>query len=51
MGVDARDITNIDDMKDDNPIFLTLAKAVPAFKELLPFDSMIAISDHKEFLY
>ena len=51
MAADYRDITKIEDLKDENLIFITLAKAVPTIKALLPFDSMIAISDHERFIY
>ncbi len=43
--------TSIDDMTGDHPIFLTLAAAIPLLKTLLPFDSMIAITDNEKFLY
>jgi transcriptional regulator with PAS, ATPase and Fis domain len=48
---DNKDITNIDDLKDENPIFITLAKSAPIIKSLLPYDSMIALADHEKFIY
>ncbi len=46
-----KDITNIDDLKDENPIFIRIAKSVPLIKSLLPYDSMIALADSERFIY
>jgi hypothetical protein len=38
-------------VQDEHEIFTQLAYAIPVLKELIPYDSMIAITDKEQFLY
>ncbi len=41
----------IPQVQDEHEILTQLACAIPVLKELIPYDSMIAITDQEQFLY